>query len=198
MHAFKYWVYDHPITFYIIIAAILYAANTFVFIDVNQRDNRGRTALYLAAETGDIAQVKSLLTKVSKPDQRDDCQWTPLMRAAQNGHLEVAEILLQAGADINAIDKGGYSVLMVSSGFHNPEIIKLLIKNGANLNTRDSGSGLSALIWAVKDKQYDNAKILVNAGADASIKDNAGKTALDWAKEKDHSSIIELLVKSEA
>lgn len=143
--ALKHKIYSHPYIFYLVIGTIILVLNSVLSFDPEQRDNRGRTALYLAAEQGDVAQVTSLLKKTQHPDQRDDCKWTPLMRAAQNGHLEVSTRLLNAGADVNAIDKGGFSVLMVAASEHNPEILSLLIKQGAALNVQDSASGWSAL-----------------------------------------------------
>ena len=193
LHTLKHRIYDHPFVFYFIIGVIILVFNSLVSFDSDQRDKRGRTLLYLAAEEGHVSQVKSLLGKVDHADQRDDCKWTPLMRAAQNGHLEVSKLLLISGADVNAVDKGGYSVLMVASANHNPEILNLLIHHGADLNRQDPGLGWTALIWATKEGHYENVKILLDAGSDVSIMDKTGKSAMDWATENNHWQIAELL-----
>lgn len=189
----KYNIYSHPTVFYVVIGGIVLVLHSIISFDPDQRDNRGRTLLYLAAEKGDISQVKSLLGKVEHPDQRDDCKWTPLMRAVQNGHLEVSRLLLTSGADVNAIDKGGYSVLMVAASTHNPAILTLLIDYGALLNVQDSGLGWTALIWAAKEGFDENVKILVTAGSDVHILDVSGKSAIDWARENNHQNIVTLL-----
>jgi len=193
LHTLKHRIYDHPFVFYFVIGAIFLVLNSLLFFDAEQRDKRGRTLLYLAAEKGDVSQVKSLLGKVAHPDQRDDCKWTPLMRAAQNGHLEVSTLLLISGANVNAVDKGGYSVLMVASANKNPAILKLLIHHDADLNLQDPGLGWTAFIWAAKEGHYENVKILLDAGSDVSIMDKTGKSAMDWARENNHWKIAGFL-----
>ena len=43
---------------------------------------------------------------------------------------------------------------------------------------------------------YETVKILIDRGADINIKDEDGKTALDYAKEKELKDIEELLINS--
>ncbi|MCW9014837.1 MAG: ankyrin repeat domain-containing protein [Gammaproteobacteria bacterium] len=183
----------HPYVFFIVIALIGLSLNNLSFNESNQPDVRGRTPLYLAAEKGDVSKVRELLEKIDSPDQRDDCNWTPLMRAAQNGHFKAAELLLAAGADVNAVDKGGYSVLMVVSIFNNAKVLGLLIEYGASVDLQDPGFGWSGLIWSAKEGHYQNVKTLIEAGADKNLRDLSGKSALDWARENQHSEIVNLL-----
>lgn len=42
--------------------------------------------------------------------------------------------------------------------------------------------------------QYEVAKVLLQNNADKRIKDNMGKTALDYVKEKKNVPIIDLLI----
>ena len=61
------------------------------------------------------------------------------------------------------------------------------------MNKQDPGMGWSALIWASKEGRVENVKILLEAGADPGLKDKMGKTALDWAKEKENQELVVLL-----
>jgi len=158
-----------------------------------ERDNRGRTALYLAAEHGDVAEVNALLVSTDTPDQRDDCLWTPLMRAAQNGHLEVARLLLEAGADVNAVDKGGYSVLMVTAGESRPELVRLLLEYQPDLDVQEPILGWTALIWAAKEGRTANVKLLLEAAANRHLQDRDGRTALDWARQIESAELSVIL-----
>jgi ankyrin repeat protein len=57
-------------------------------------DPFGKTALHIAAEKGDIENLKILLDKGSDLDAVDDFLMTPLMLATKNEHTEAVEILM--------------------------------------------------------------------------------------------------------
>ena len=186
-------IYRHPYLFWFTLLSLVLLAWKIELPDPMQRDERGRTALYIAAESGDIEKVSSLLDATDNPDQCDDCLWTPLMRAAQNGHADVVKILLDAGADVNAVDKAGYSVLMVTAIDNNPAILAILAEHGASLDQQDPDFGWSALIWAAKEGHVDNVRVLLDAGANPQLADQSGKTARDWAQQNAHQEVLALL-----
>lgn len=53
------------------------------------------------------------------------------------------------------------------------------------------------LIWASKQGDVTQVKLLLDAGANVNIKNNWGDTALGWAERKGYTEIIELLKKEE-
>lgn len=96
-------------------AAVLVLAGLWLFFqggeDYVQRDLRGRTALIVAAEEGDLERVDYLLEQGVRIDAGDDCQWTAMMRAAAGGHSEIlVRLLLSAGADTSLTNRQGQSV----------------------------------------------------------------------------------------
>ena len=185
--------YRYPYSVSIVALLAVFFLVKAVVHQAPERDNRGRTELYLAAERGDHERVAALLQWVKSPDQRDDCQWTPLMRAAQNGHYAVARLLLQAGADVNAVDKGGYSVLMVTAAEGRPELVGLLLEYAPDLNLQEPTLGWSALIWAAKEGRVENVRLLLDAAADSALHDRDGLTALDWARRIGHAELVAAL-----
>ncbi len=67
-----------------------------------------------------------------------------------------------------------------------------LIKKGADINAINK-EGRTALINAVIAKDYQTTKILLELGASTAIKDNYGKTALDYAHEQSEHQIIKVI-----
>jgi ankyrin repeat protein len=152
-------------------------------------------ALVLAAEAGDLAQVQSLLSRADgkQVNVLDSCRWSPLMKAALNGHLAVVERLLLLGADANLADKGGYQALHLAASRNHLAIAALLLANGAQLDTQERTQGFSPLIWAAKEGHLQMVDYLLMAGANASLQDHQGKTALDWARQMQHQAIVQTL-----
>jgi len=186
-------VFDHPYYFYLALFVVGLLAYAVYSIDPEPRDSRGRTPLYLAAEAGDLQKVVQLLDDGATVDGCDDCKWTPLMRAAQNGFVDVVQVLLNSGADVNVVDKGGYTPLMVAAGDNRAGMIDLLVRHGARLNEQDQTAGWTALIWAAKEGHLNSVDRLLIAGADKTLKDRQGRSALDWAQVKGHDEVVRRL-----
>lgn len=69
-------------------------------IDVNQRLTQGTTALYVAAERGDVLLVEALLQKGADRELMHNNEWTPLLVAAEHGHIAVIRSLIQNIDDV--------------------------------------------------------------------------------------------------
>jgi ankyrin repeat protein len=82
--------------------------------DIDDADNDGITALYVASEAGALNVVQLLVERGARVDVRDNSGGTPLHQAAKYTKGDVAAFLLQHGADINARDTQGLSPLAVA------------------------------------------------------------------------------------
>jgi ankyrin repeat protein len=156
-------------------------------------DTADEPPLIQAAEQGDLSRLNRLLQQAPEADIRDQCQWTPLMKAALHGHLEAARQLLAAGADANAVDKGGYSALMLAASNNHEALIHLLAEHRAELDHAEPGLGWTALIWAAKLGHSQAVQALLQRGADPTLQDLAGNSAVDWARNNDHQQALMLL-----
>lgn len=68
-----------------------------------------------------------------------------------------------------------------------------LLKAGVDVNARYLND-LTALMWAAGQGHENAVSVLLQAGADASLKDNRGKTAADMATEAGYQTLKKLLV----
>ncbi len=149
----------------------------------------GIPELIQVAERGDLNALNALLQRRPEPNIRDICDWTPLMKAAVNGHLEAARLLLDVGAKIDAIDKGGYTAMMLATSNNHAAVVGLLLNRGAMVDHQEQTRGWTALIWSAKQGHQATVDVLLGHGADASLRDDSGRSASDWAKEQGLSEL---------
>jgi ankyrin repeat protein len=90
----------------------------------------------------------------------------------------IAEYLLEEGANPNFTDTKGRTLLMHASGalnrwgtsvFTEPEFVELLLEYDAEINAI-SDEGMTALDYAVQDRELDIAELLLKNGAEVSSK----------------------------
>lgn len=65
-------------------------------LDVHATDNSGRTALHVAAYSGDIKCVEILLNYGAGVDALDEINHTPLFRACEMGYFDVVNVLMKS------------------------------------------------------------------------------------------------------
>lgn len=107
--------------------------------------------------------------------------------------FELFQYLIEQQVDMD-ICKGKENVLTFATHYGNYNVVEFLIKeNYFDINSKDF-AGNTALIVATKNNQTQIMKLLLELGADKSLKDADGKTAYDYAVEydrKDHISLLE-------
>ncbi|WP_424244706.1 ankyrin repeat protein [Elusimicrobium posterum] len=128
--------------------------------------------------------------------------FTVLMSAVGANDVNTIKKLLAAGADVNARAFEGtgssplFDAIMLSREENTEAVVKLLIASGAQLNVQVGETGATPLILASMMNKKNIVQILLDAGADTSIKTEKGKTALDYANEKGYKDIAALLQKN--
>ena len=129
-------------------------------LDVNVADEKGYTALILAAYHGHTGTVNFLISKANaNPCQEDNRGNTALMGAIFKGHVSVAKQLVFADCDIDEENEQGQTALMFASLFDRQEIINTLIDKGANPAHMDK-AGNSVADIALSQGNYELAKVL--------------------------------------
>jgi ankyrin repeat protein len=103
-----------------------------------------------------------------------------LFETVERNDLAVVEELLSRTADITSIDPRypllARPALLTAASLGYSKIVQLLLANRADLNAHDAGGG-TALIWACNDGHIDCARLLLAAGADPGLRNNAAYTA---------------------
>lgn len=73
--------------------------------DPNDRNEKQRTPLHLAADQGATALASLLIEKGAATNAKDDREDTPLHRAAGGGYDDIAQLLIDRGAELTARNK---------------------------------------------------------------------------------------------
>jgi ankyrin repeat protein len=157
-------------------------------LSVNAQNDDGQTPLMMAARSGKAEALRILLDAGAGLNLQTKDLSAALILSLENEDSGLATILLKAGANANARDVEGTTALMLAAQ-HYPENVKALIDAGAELNTRDNG-GCTALMHS---DDVEVVRILVNAGADTSIKSKEGETALGMARRYGQTEVVKFL-----
>jgi uncharacterized protein len=157
----------------------------------------GQTALMAVARTGNVEAAKLLLDKGAAVDAKE--KWggqTALMWASARRHPEMMQLLISRGADVNAasidrdyqrhvtaegrpknLDSGGLTPLLYAARENCSACVDVLLKNKADIDLPDP-DGVSPLLVAIMNANWDVAKQLIDAGADVNQWDIFGESPL--------------------
>ena len=114
--------------------------------------------------------------------------------SAANGHVKVTADLLENGANVNYVNTtNGNTPLILSADKGHVEVTSLLLQKGANVNFANPTDGMTSLHQAAYCGHPEVVKQLLHGGANKDVKDKYGKTALDWARSKNHPAVAALL-----
>jgi ankyrin repeat protein len=134
---------------------------------------------------------KALLSKGPKGSSPSSNQ--QLIDACISGNLAAARHLLDDGVDVNWKTKEGRTALIQAGQYGHVEIVELLLDRGAKINLESDAGRWTSLMGASYYGNRDCARLLLERGADMSMKDINRMTANDWAKERGHVEIVQLL-----
>lgn len=146
--------------------------------DPNSVNPAGVPALMVAVQEPSL-QVAELLASwpTTRTEVRNASDESPLMLAALRGYFPLVKRLVDNDADVN---KTGWTPLhYAATGGHVP-IIEFLLDKSAYIDA-ESPNGTTPLMMAAMYGTPEAVKVLIQAGADLTLKNQLGMTALDFA-----------------
>lgn len=105
--------------------------------NLNIQDEKGYTALILAAYHGHPEAVNQLLKAGANACVQDKTGNTALMGAIFKGELRIARTLMKAGCSPDQTNGSGQTASMYAALFQRKEILDALVKQGANTELKD-------------------------------------------------------------
>ena len=156
------------------------------------------TPLSEAAEVGDEAVLRLLIERGADVKRAGA---VALPAAAYANDMRCVELLIPS-ADRASVSKTLGTVgppFGEAGAFGNAELIERLLAAGADPNARGPGGYTILMSLAVADSlPLESISRLIERGADPNLKNPTGQTALDLARRRGHTPVVDLLVKAGA
>jgi ankyrin repeat protein len=161
--------------------------------DPNTRDPQGLPGLYIALRDSSLKAAEVLINwPKTNVEIRTDKDESPLMIAALKGHQALVKKLIARDADVN---KTGWTPLHYAATSGQLAIMELLLENHAYIDAA-SPNGTTPLMMAAHYGTPAAVKLLLDAGADPSLKNQLGLTAIDFAHRGNRQDAADLIAQS--
>jgi ankyrin repeat protein len=162
--------------------------------NVNSRDDLWTTPLHAAAMYGGDRQAIEALVAAGADIEASDKQGvTPLMLAGRSGTLKAVETLAAHGASLDAKGSNGLPVIGYAALGGNEEVVKFIYEKGGRDLIRHARQDLLFNCAAAGGSKM-LAEILLAAGVDVNVRDEAGYTPLLTAIEHDRRELAGFLL----
>lgn len=161
--------------------------------DLNTRDENGNSALLLAIREESWRVVRFLLEQpLVQVESRNTAGESPLMLAALKGQLPLVKRLIERKADVN---KPGWAPLHYAATNADPvsaDLVRLLLEHHAYIDA-ESPNKTTPLMMAARYGTPEVVKLLLEEGADPTLKNEQGLTALDFAQRAERKDAANLI-----
>lgn len=164
--------------------------------DPNTPNPKGVPALMAALKVPAPQVVAALLRHPElHVEIRNAQDESPLMLAALRGYLDICAQLIEREADVN---KPGWAPLHYAATESHIAVMQLLLDQHAYIDAA-SPNGSTPLMMAAMYGNASAVKMLLEAGADPTIKNDLGLTAIDFAErvqKSDSTAIIAAFIRA--
>ena len=158
--------------------------------DPNTISPKGVHGLFLAVQSDSLKTASVLINwPKSQVEWRNDKDESALMMAAIKGHVDLVKQLIDKDADVN---KSGWAPLHYAASGAKSLVISMLLEHSAYIDA-ESPNGSTPLMMAALYGNADCVKILLEAGADPTLKNQQGLNAADFANRASRTDSLLLI-----
>ena len=151
--------------------------------------------LFEAAVLGRVDRIADILrTSPERASEYAPDGFTPVALAAFFGQSASATTLIAAGADVNAAARNPLKVTALHAAVagRRLDIVAAVLAAGADANAQQQ-AGFRPIHEAANQSNTLLAELLLAHGADPTLPDDSGKSAIDVARDKGHAEFAEWL-----
>jgi len=166
---------------------------------INETNDKGETPLLIATHENYIEVAKLLIEAGADINLQDNIQDSAYLYAGAQGKTEILKYMIEhAEPNQNIVNRYGGNALIPAAEKGHLNNVKILLLDGKADIDHQNNFGYTALIEAVAltDGSVLYQQIvqeLLAHNANKELRDNSGKTALDYAKEMGYTKMIEML-----
>lgn len=184
-------------------------------VDINGRNEDGRTALIGAAAYDQAKTAQRLIELGADVSMSDDMGFTPVEIATMNGHNELAALIRGHGTEAPTQDlprrvrekiaangvgvstiypnaRSDEELLVIAANQGDIDTVRSVLERGVDIDSRIE-TGVTALMATAATGHVDILRLLLDSGADVNLTDDRGVTAISAALDTDQTAAIELL-----
>ncbi len=158
--------------------------------DPNTISPKGVHGLFLAIQSDAIKSATVLIQwPKTQVEWRSDKDESPLMLASIRGHVDLVKLLIAKDADVN---KTGWTPLHYAASGAKAQVISILLDHSAYIDA-ESPNDSTPLMMAAMYGNADCVKLLLEAGADPTLKNQLGMTASEFARQVSRNDSLALI-----
>jgi ankyrin repeat protein/Tfp pilus assembly protein PilF len=168
---------------------------------LDERGERGRTPLLMAANNANTDLALYLLRRGADPNARDDAGMSAVHFAALRGDVKLLRALADRKANFQQITESRHSALTIAVATKTRDnrlkAAQIAIDAGAPVDFQ-SGNGLTALAIAANSLDSEMIRYLLSRGASADIPSGEGLTPPAWAILRNDRESLEIFIEKKA
>uniref|UniRef100_A0A7N0RIH3 PGG domain-containing protein n=1 Tax=Kalanchoe fedtschenkoi TaxID=63787 RepID=A0A7N0RIH3_KALFE len=169
---------------------------------VNEVNELGETALFIAAEKGHIDVVRELLKYTTEEGLRlkNRCGFDPLHTAAMQGHQAIVQVLLAVDPELcRTVGQSNATPLVSAAARGHVGVVKELLSKDTGLVEISKSNGKNALHLSARQGHVEIVKALLSKDPQLARRtDKKGQTALHMAVKGVSCRVVKLLLDADA